>query len=31
MDSHWCSLTRRNNTIFIFDSFGVGEIPSEYL
>ena len=27
--SHWCSITRRNNTIFIFDSFGIGEIPSE--
>ena len=26
--SHWCSITRRNNTIFIFDSFGIGEIPS---
>ena len=28
-DSHWCSITRRNNSIFIFDSFGIGEIPSE--
>ena len=27
--SHWCSITRINNTIFIFDSFGIGEIPSE--
>ena len=27
--THWCSITRRNNTIFIFDSFGIGEIPSE--
>ena len=27
--SHWCSVTRRNNTIFIFDSFRIGEIPSE--
>ena len=27
--SHWCSITRKNNTIFIFDSFGIGEIPSE--
>ena len=27
--SHWCSITRRNNSIFIFDSFGIGEIPSE--
>ena len=21
---HWCSLSRKNNDIFIFDSFGVG-------
>ena len=27
--SHWCSITRRNNTIFILDSFGIGEIPKE--
>ena len=27
--SHWCSITRRNNTIFIFDSFGIAQIPSE--
>ena len=27
--SHWCSISRRNNVIFIFDSFGIGEIPSE--
>ena len=27
--SHWCSITRKNNLIFVFDSFGVGEIPSE--
>ena len=27
--SHWCSITRRNNKIFIFDSFGIGEIPSK--
>ena len=26
--SHWCSITRRNNTICIFDSFGIAEIPS---
>ena len=25
--SHWCSIIRRNNTIFVFDSFGIGEIP----
>ena len=27
--SHWFSITRKNNTIFIFDSFGIGEIPPE--
>ena len=27
--SHWCSITRRNNTIYVFDSFGIGEIPLE--
>ena len=27
--SHWCSITGKNNKIFIFDSFGIGEIPSE--
>ena len=27
--SHWCSILRKNNSIFIFDSFGIGEIPSE--
>ena len=27
--SHRCSITRKNNTIYIFDSFGIGEIPSE--
>ena len=25
--SHWCSLSRKNNNIFIFDSFGIGHIP----
>ena len=25
--SHWVSLSRTNNTIFIFDSFGIGHIP----
>ena len=25
--SHWISLSRKNNNIFIFDSFGVGHIP----
>ena len=24
--SHWCSITRRNNTSYVFDSFGIGEI-----
>ena len=27
--SHWCSITRRNNAIYLFDSFGIGEIPLE--
>ena len=27
--SHWCSITRKNNTIYVFDSFGIGEIPLE--
>ena len=26
--SHWSSLHRKNNNIFIFDSFGVGHIPN---
>ena len=26
--SHWVSLSRKNNNIFIFDSFGVGYIPN---
>ena len=25
--SHWCSFAKKNNNIFIFDSFGVGYIP----
>ena len=25
--SHWVSLSRKNNDIFILDSFGVGHIP----
>ena len=25
--SHWCSLSRNNNNIFMFDSFGIGYIP----
>ena len=25
--SHWSSISRKNNNIFIFDSFGVGYIP----
>ena len=27
ISGHWCSLTRTNNNIFIFDSFGIGYIP----
>ena len=27
--SHWCSISRRNNIIYNFDSYGIGEIPSE--
>ena len=27
-DSHWVSLSRKNNNIYIFDSFGVGHIPN---
>ena len=26
--SHWVSLSRKNNSIFIFDSFGVGHVPN---
>ena len=26
---HWCSITRRHNTIYVFDSFGIGEIIPE--
>ena len=26
--SHWCSLLRKNNDIFVFDSFGVGHVPN---
>ena len=25
--SHWASLSRKDNNIFIFDSFGIGHIP----
>ena len=25
--SHWIALKRVNNTIFVFDSFGIGDIP----
>ena len=25
--SHWISLSRRNDNIFIFDSFGIGHVP----
>ena len=27
--SHWCSITRRNNTIYVFDGLGIEEIISE--
>ena len=27
--SHWCSNIRKDNKIYVFDSFGIGEIPSE--
>ena len=26
--SHWVGLSRKNNNIFIFDSFGIGNIPN---
>ena len=29
--SHWCSITRRNNTIYVFDSFGIGKNYSRNL
>ena len=28
--SHWISLSRKDNNIFIFDSFGVGHIPKKF-
>ena len=27
--SHWMALKRVNNTIFVFDSFGIGYIPMD--
>ena len=27
--THWCSLSRKDNNIFIFDSFGIGHIPNK--
>ena len=27
--SHWVSLSRKNNNIFIFDSFGIGHVPNK--
>ena len=27
--SHWVSLSRKNDDIFIFDSFGIGDIPNK--
>ena len=29
--SHWISLSRTNNNIFMFDSFGVGHIPKIFM
>ena len=29
--SHWCSLSRNNKSIFIFDSFGIGHIPKIFI
>ena len=26
--SHWVGLSRKNNDIFIFDSFGIGHVPN---
>ena len=28
-DSHWVSLSRKNNGIFVFDSFGIGYVPND--
>ena len=27
--SHWVSLSRKDDNIFIFDSFGIGDIPNK--
>ena len=27
--SHWIALSRKNNNIFMFDSFGIGHIPKD--
>ena len=27
--SHWVGLSRKNDDIFVFDSFGVGDIPNK--
>ena len=29
--SHWLSISRKNNNIFIFDSFGIGHIPKIFI
>ena len=29
--SHWISLSRKNNNIFIFDSFGIGHIHKKLM
>ena len=28
---HWCSIKRINNTIYVFDSFGIGYIPKNII
>ena len=29
--SHWIALSRKDNNIFIFDSFGIGHIPKKFM
>ena len=29
LGSHWVGLSRKNNNIFIFDSFGIGCVPNK--
>ena len=28
--SHWCSLLRKNDDIFVFDSFGISDTPNKF-